>query len=521
MYYKDSSRLEFFELKILKEKDYVIIGRTDVSTYIRTTKIGLELIELLKKKNIGYVREKARNKDIDLDDFINNLIRHDFIKSIDGKPLNTHKEIKVIHSFLKPERVQWLFSPFMKFLYFVVITLGLLILFFNKGYFPKSEDYFFISTYALLVPFSFIIRWILVAGHEFSHYVAARSFGIPAAFKISHRLIYIVAITDVTNIYSIEKKKRYRVIAAGIVFDLFLLSFSLLLLYFTDIAILSFSNSLIKFLKFIILIQFFGILWQFLLYLKTDIYYIIEQYFDVFNLHIKTKKFLENFFSQKPIKIHLTSQKEIKLVKSYSLLYCLGIFIFLVITFFYSIPILILLFKNAYLNLVNGLVMNNTRSIYDSIVFFLFYSINQSLLVYAIIKEKKLYLKQSFYYISLLVITGANYFLIFIMVLIFLIVVRRFLIIYSLIFLLGVLTSILFSLLIRELNEKSKFKIIPSLFMFSITLLYGFSIYKLTWAFSELVQINQNSLLLGTVYSIGMCVGYICKYNTVYEYHNK
>lgn len=145
MNYNDSSRFEFFELKIIKEKDYAIIGRAETSTYIRTTEIGLRLIELLKKNSVGKVRETTNKKDIDIDDLINNLLTHDFIKSIDGMEVSTHKEIKVIHTYLQPEKVQWIFSPVMKIIYFTVIILGLLILFINKNYFPKSEDYFLLE----------------------------------------------------------------------------------------------------------------------------------------------------------------------------------------------------------------------------------------------------------------------------------------------------------------------------------------------------------------------------------------
>lgn len=464
-FFNDKSKIKLYKLVNRKEDNYYIIGRKETAFYIQTTDVGSLIVSLLsKEKKVFEVKKEIskKYKKVDVDSFISRLIENGFVEKINSKKIQEKvKKIKPILKFMHPKQVSWIFSKPMYIFYFVITFLGVLVFLQNPSkYFPADEDYFFSQSYVVLIPISFLIAWILVFIHEFFHFLAARSRNLPATFGLGSRLIYLVATTDVTNVYSIERSKRYRVYLSGILIDLFTMSLALILIYLTDIKTITTSLFFYKFLKFIVLIQFLGILWQFLFFIKTDIYLVFENLTRVEMLYEKTEAFLKNEWYRLTKKHHFSSyfdtKREKSLIHMYAVFFVIGTITILYSFFYYYIPIALSFLYGALQKIASGVRLNDYAQFYDGIIFIVFFLINFGLFVYAFIREYKLYTRPTLYYMSLFCLVSAAYIIIFSAILSAANLIGKTFLFYTFILLLSVFFSGFLIVFMRRLDRISK-----------------------------------------------------------------
>lgn len=512
------SIVELHTLSIVKEKERYIVGRPETEIYILIPKIGVEIIGYIKKhKRIGEIEKalKKRHGAVDIAGFVNELRAHGFVKKIDKKFISTKEPKFKIKDSVIGEKSRWLFSKPMQTFYLVILMMALAIIIMNPWYFPKSGDYFFTQYYILLFPLSFIVTWIFVLLHEMGHYLAARSLGINASFGISHRLYYLVATTRVTNLYSIDRKRRFRVLLGGMLVDVLIIGLGFILLFLSD-SWIGFSPLLYKIIKFVILMQFLGFLWQFMFFMKTDIYYAFEHWISVYNLMQKTKQYLMSKI-RKTFKPYFL-KKEKNIVKLYSLFIVFGLVAVGAVFLLYSLPIIIELFVTSVGNILRGFVALNFSHFYDKLLFLLFFSINQSLLLYSVIKKHALAKKQGFYIAILMLFLITNYFVMFFSILLILVILNSAFLVYLFSLFLGILSCAILLNIISKLNRLSSFKIMPELFAAATAAIYGFFIFRFSNYFMITLAIpGKNSLIIGACYVVGIFLGYMYTYEIIHE----
>lgn len=414
--FDDNSKIQFFRLVNREEDNFYIIGRKETEIYITTDNVGFLIISLLEKKySIKDVKKEIKKKqgNFDVDKFINYLLLQGFIERINGKKLIERiKKVKTILNFIDSKSIQWVFSKPMYLLYGLIFLISLIILITNPNYFPIKQDYFVSDKFFILLPIIVAISWILLFLHEFMHFLAAKSYKLPAQLGLSNRLLFLVATTDITNIYSLKREKRYRIIFAGIFTDVILFSLSILLIYLNGIGLLTFNDFVDKIIKFIAFSEFLGILWQFLFFMKTDIYYAFETFVKVYNLNDKAENLIRNEFYRLFIKNHhlayFDTKKEKKIINFYAILFLLGIFLLMFNFLYYYLPITLSLIKIAWINIWKGLNGGNYNIFYDGMLFIILFLINYSLLAYGTIRHYRLYLRPRLYYFVLfsLITTG-------------------------------------------------------------------------------------------------------------------
>lgn|GEM_PF-823788 len=520
--YNDDSIIRLRMLLERKEDDRYIIGNEDTEIYVSISQTAYDILKLFKRglrvRDIKHiVREKYSN--VNINAFINNLLRHDFVSSIGSRQMTEKlkSKVKPMFSFIKPKHVKFLFNPAAYCIYAFIIFYALAILLLNPHYLPQYSDYFFIKRLAILAPLSFIFGWLLVFLHEFAHYLAARSLNITASFGIANRLYFLVAITDVTNVYKVERKKRYKVYLAGIISDILVVAVSIIFLFFFDLGILHFSPILYLFLKFIILLEFLGIAWQFYFFLRTDIYYVFENMFRINNLSQKTSLMLRNLFTifskkHHHFRIRCRSERELKLVRFYSVFYALGIIASMLMLLFYEMPIAFLLIGSSIQKLFIGAMFSIRTMLYDASIFLFFWLINQALLLYALIRHYKLYLKPMFYWLAIFLLLITNYVMILLIIILILINIKSSAVIYAILVLLGVLFGITLLWLVEKLNRISR-EVILEIFTPVITIIVSMVIVSFTRYFINAVNIAtpiaSTLPLIALAYACGIAVAYM------------
>lgn len=396
------STVTFHPLKYTSEH---IIGREDTGNYIQTNAKGIKTYEAAKSgKNVAELEKLFL--DTDTTKFLYELLHQGFIDTIDGKKVHDkkHENYKTIFNNIKPSQASFFFTNFMVTIYLIVIAIGVTIFTINTKYLPVANDFFFTNNLSILLFTAIITSWILIFLHEFGHYIAARSYNLLTRFSISNRYYFIVAITDVTNVYSIKKNDRFRVFFAGMIMDAIIMSICATLLLLADTSYIHIATTSYLFIKFIILTQFFGLMWQFMFFLRTDLYFIIEDLFGIYNMHDKTITWIKNII--KNTKYIYESKKEKIIVWTYALIFTIGIFILSLVFIFYSLPMLFGVIKRVFTNIV---IENDPAKFYDAVLF-LIMTLSEYVLLITIILKKNLH-KSLFKIIAVISLLIGEFFL--------------------------------------------------------------------------------------------------------------
>jgi len=122
-----------------------------------------------------------------------------------------------------------------------------------------------------------VLSFLQVAMHESGHMLAAARHGVKSRYTIGNRLWTIVAESDLTGILSLPKSKRYFPMLAGLLVDI--LCAALLTLLLEVLLRRGASAFTIQVVQALVLSLSIGIVWQFNIFVKTDVYYVLCNYF--------------------------------------------------------------------------------------------------------------------------------------------------------------------------------------------------------------------------------------------------
>ena len=354
----EKSVVKFHDLYKGEEEDgLVMVGRQDIGSYVSVPAEALEVIDLLDSgKTVGEVKkftEEKYGEDIGIEEFVQEMIKNEMVKIMDGFKIPTTSQLqKDMFSSITGKHVGWLFSKYAWLLYGALFVTCLIIFALNPDYIPHYEDFFFHPWYSVAVGFWFFFGWILVACHEISHLFAAKAVGTEGYFSLSNRLIFIVAQTNLGNIWTIPRRKRYIVYLAGMAWDTVLLFAMLVLLLLTDRNIIALSSLQYAFVKSMVFAGVWGIIWQFRFNMQTDVYYVVANYFKCTRLLPDAQANIKNFLWKFIKRIEKTDfsgtpESEMRAIKWYTFLYFVGTSVTLASYFLRSFPVFIMQIRRA------------------------------------------------------------------------------------------------------------------------------------------------------------------------------
>lgn len=146
---------------------------------------------------------------------------------------------------------------------------NIIILFFNPTLFPSYKDMYAFNSLGFNLLLFFAISWLSTILHEAGHYLSIIREGIPISYKFNLRFVWLVVEADMTGLWSLPKKQRYLPLLAGLLVDLAVF-FTVLIIPVINIS--HFINILCRITRLAI---FYKLLWQLLLFFRTDLYYVI------------------------------------------------------------------------------------------------------------------------------------------------------------------------------------------------------------------------------------------------------
>jgi len=128
---------------------------------------------------------------------------------------------------------------------------------------PNFEQVWFVPDPVLSVLFYLPIGLLLAGAHEAWHWLAGRALGVPAVFRLSYRGgITLVFETDLSQIVTVPRARRYGPFLAGMAFDVSVLAVAVGLRLAHQTGVLVLHPTLDRLLAAVALAQLLQIVWQ-------------------------------------------------------------------------------------------------------------------------------------------------------------------------------------------------------------------------------------------------------------------
>lgn len=327
------------KLSIQKDGDEYIIGDVLNETYIKVPYEAVKVIKECNGKNA--IKEIQSNcPEVDVLDFINTLHELNLIFQIDENQIlqeyNPKENSKIVNAVSSV-----FFNTYAYVVYSVLFLASISLFVFNTSLLPRIDDFFLVEFMGVNILIIFVTSWILTFIHELGHYLAASKYKVPVTFNLNLRMHWLVVEANMTNLWSISKKHRYIAFLGGIMFDSVLLFAALVIQIGIE------DLFFVSYLKLITLVLSFRFLWHFLVFLRTDIYYVLTNLLNISNLHQNSKLYLMQLIKKNNKSEMEIPESERIPTKIFASFYLVGLGIAFLMIFGYSLPIIYSTMENA------------------------------------------------------------------------------------------------------------------------------------------------------------------------------
>jgi|SRR5579884_24585 len=269
-----TSRLSLVPFIMQYDHKRVLFGRADGTNWIDFDLVGANVIEYL---NQGLTIQEVQGcvtgptqETIDVLSFVRDLDALGFVATVVSSQEEA-RQSKVPAQSVNTVEPYWEWSIFSLSTIFATLYLIWSMIFFPLS--PLNLDVVIPSGFPLLPALAMLVVTTLglVTIHETAHLLIARYYGLASHIRFSRRGLSFVVETDLTSVWRLKRKLRWRPIAAGLMIDLNILAFALLLLHLKDL-----STPLTACAHVVIFVLLAKMFWQCQWYLRTDIYYLVS-----------------------------------------------------------------------------------------------------------------------------------------------------------------------------------------------------------------------------------------------------
>ncbi|NRQ56286.1 PqqD family protein [Brevibacillus sp. HD1.4A] len=316
-----------------ENEEEMLIGRTDISNFIVLPVIGVEIIDLLDEgktvNEVATIMEERLGEPVDVLDFANDLAAsYQFVHTVDGEVVNESVAVVDHFSWIKEATGQFFFNRVAFCLYGCVFLAGVLLCAFTGKYIPVYSDIFVSTSVTVSVLASFVTIWMFLFFHELAHLLAARSLSIGSRIGLGHRLVFAVAETNMSNIVLVEPGRRYKAFVAGMAWDATFWGIGVILLFAHDAGWVSLLPFIQAFIRMVNVILLMALAFQFMVFMQTDVYYMLATRFRCANLLMNTRLFLKSkirsLTQEEQEEWEYVSLHEKQVIRWYSWVYLIG-----------------------------------------------------------------------------------------------------------------------------------------------------------------------------------------------------
>jgi putative peptide zinc metalloprotease protein len=382
---KKSSRLILVPLEIRKDKKNYIVEEKIKGEFYEMPALAIEaIIRLNKGIKIEIIEKELQElypeEEVNMLDFAVQLEELGLVDQIDEQSLSIEKgEFSKVEGFTRiPPFLGKLFFNKIAYIVYTCVFFANVALFIKYPQLvPMYTDYFVFDWMSLNIILWLGIGTVLLIIHEMGHILSVRSKGFPTQLGINHRLMFLVLETDLTFAWKLPSKSRNSLFLGGLCFDMIILFLALAVQLFLSAG----PFWIIAIAKVIVLDVFIRVLFQCGIYMKTDLYYVLENVTGSYNLMENARFLVRKKFGMKARNSgEVAYDGEKGTIIWYSFIYVIGIILTTSIFILYSVPQIIYIVGHSFEKLSNPI---DSRTFIDGILViiqtvagagFLFYS---------------------------------------------------------------------------------------------------------------------------------------------------
>jgi hypothetical protein len=294
------SRVCLHPLSKQLENGVVIIGRED--QFLELPSEGLDFLAWLDE---GLTLAQARDRfealynpfpNDEVFEVVSAFLECDFVATVDGQTIIPHRApLKSNAEWFPQSWARALFSKPVLIAWMLLVVPAAILWILTPELWPRRVDYFW-AEYNSIVILSAMLIWLLgMPLHELSHWLACRAKGVEATITWTQRLgIFPMSQTVMHNIWAVPRAVRYLPLAAGMMWDVFILSLALYVLFLGKAGFLALPPQATGLLKFYILFVTMALASQFWLFSKMDGYFLVSALLGQRNLQSDTYGWLKS-----------------------------------------------------------------------------------------------------------------------------------------------------------------------------------------------------------------------------------
>ncbi|WP_327287552.1 PqqD family protein [Streptomyces sp. NBC_01198] len=200
---------------------------------------------------------------------------------------------------IRPDRrwVSALFSPAAWAVYAAAAVFSACCLALRPSLFPSPHDAFVTGApgpgMLLLIP----LTYGMTALHEYWHWLAARAAGLGARFGVDRRLVFLVFETDLSQLWTLPRRKRYGPQLAGLAIESVILA-ALLVFRLCAAGHPGIPRPADHLAAALVMATVMTCVWQCLIFLRTDLYSVLLTWTGCYNLWETQRLLLRRAFGR-------------------------------------------------------------------------------------------------------------------------------------------------------------------------------------------------------------------------------
>lgn len=369
------------------DSDDVVVGRPSLGEFVEMPRLGAEAVRLLGAGlSVRDVESRiACEHDVELDvaELAEALVDLSFAAAVDGVVL-PEPALPASHlPWLRAEHVRWLFGRTANAVWWLVLLAAVVTWVRDPSLVPSAGDFYWTPYTGLAVLTGTVLFSVNLSVHELMHLAAARSHGAPARIGFSTRLHHLVVQTDVTAVWAVPRRDRYRVHLAGLRWDAFTVCLATLLVAYVELPALG-----VRLLGVLAVTVLLGMVAQAQLYLRTDLYYVLMEWLRARNLYRDGISYVRHLLRRargRPSPDPLTDlpPRERRCVRVYAVAMAAGCTLACASFAVFGVPILV----QGIVGALGGLMSGNPLRALDSALLILVEATVQTLFVVTLVRR--------------------------------------------------------------------------------------------------------------------------------------
>ncbi|MFI5960301.1 hypothetical protein [Cryptosporangium sp. NPDC051539] len=278
------TRVRLHPLRMRRDEDVWYVGRVETGEFVELPPIAIEALRLfeegLSADEVAAELKRLHGRDINAAGFLANLVGLGFVAAADGQPLDGPAPIRPTWPWLRPAHTRWTLSPITAVIALAIPLAALITVTLRPALLPSYHDLFWNTHTSLIVLGNAAAAWTILTVHELAHLFTARAVGVPGTIRLGTRLQFLSVQTDVTGIWVAPRRVRTTVYLSGIAVNLAVAGAAVL-----SRAAVDPGTAADRLLAAVALISLIMVPTQFLLFMRTDLYFLMQDLTRCANLY--------------------------------------------------------------------------------------------------------------------------------------------------------------------------------------------------------------------------------------------